>query len=78
MVFVLLQKNEIFVNPHTPTSDDLAGFWDLVLIQVKNIQSELLKLNKLKENNWKENASPLHFNPIRSKKNLNFLHRKEE
>uniref|UniRef100_A0A146LME6 Disks large-associated protein 1 n=2 Tax=Lygus hesperus TaxID=30085 RepID=A0A146LME6_LYGHE len=36
------------------TNEDLAGFWDMVMIQVEDVISECNKIKKLKNNNWKQ------------------------
>lgn len=36
-----------------PTSEDLAGFWDMVYIQVEHIHSLFAELTVLRENGWK-------------------------
>lgn len=36
------------------TSEDLAGFWDMVSIQVDDIKNSLQEIAKLKANGWKE------------------------
>lgn len=50
------QKDTFGRDPRIPTSEDLAGFWDLVSIQVAEVKTALQKLNKLKENNWRESV----------------------
>lgn len=46
--------------------DDLAGFWDMVYLQVEDIDKMFSKLSELKKNNWiieakeqKTNAKPV-------------------
>lgn len=41
-----------------PTSSDLTGFWDLVLLQVADVKNTFIEIQKLKENNWQEMKSP--------------------
>ena len=36
-----------------PTSEDLAGFWDMVYIQVEHIHSLFAELSTLRQNGWK-------------------------
>ena len=35
-----------------PTSEDLAGFWDMVYLQVEHINSLFADLVELRKNNW--------------------------
>ena len=39
-------------DPFVPTPQDLAGFWDMVFIQVEHIHQLFAELQKLKKNNW--------------------------
>lgn len=36
-----------------PTADDLQGFWEMVLLQVENVDSLYADLDKLRANGWK-------------------------
>nr|CAH7762246.1 unnamed protein product [Callosobruchus chinensis] len=38
----------------TVTCQDLHGFWDMVFLQVEDVDKRFNNLNKLKENNWRE------------------------
>merc|ERR1712141_264255 len=40
-------------DPFVPTSEDLAGFWDMVYIQVEHIHSLFAELSTLRQNGWK-------------------------
>ena len=39
-------------DPFVPTNMDLAGFWDMVHIQVEQIHTRFLALHTLKQANW--------------------------
>jgi len=39
-------------DPFVPTNMDLAGFWDMVHIQVEQIHTRFLGLHTLKRANW--------------------------
>lgn len=44
-------------NPSVPfytTASDLAGFWDLVMLQIDDINSTFKEIELLRKNNWKE------------------------
>lgn len=36
-----------------PTPDDLQGFWEMVYLQVENVDSLFVELDKLRANDWK-------------------------
>jgi len=40
-------------DPYVPTSEDLAGFWDMVYIQVVHIHTLFAELTKIRTNGWK-------------------------
>ena len=40
-------------DPFVPTSQDLAGFWDMVYIQVEHIHSMFAELKMIRSNGWK-------------------------
>ena len=40
-------------DPYVPTPDDLAGFWDMVYIQVEHIHFLFAELRELRSNGWK-------------------------
>lgn len=37
-----------------PTNQDLAGFWDMVYIQVEHIHALFAELDTIRKNNWKK------------------------
>jgi nonspecific dipeptidase len=39
-------------DPFVPTSEDLAGFWDMVFLQVGHVNSLFADLYELRRNNW--------------------------
>ncbi len=39
-------------DPFVPTSEDLAGFWDMVYLQVQHVNSLFADLYELRRNNW--------------------------
>lgn len=41
-------------DPFPTTGSDLAGFWDMVMLQVENVHGVFDDLNNLKANNWVE------------------------
>lgn len=52
-----LCKKNIEENPDVPfytTSSDLAGFWDLVMLQVDDINASFQDIQAIKQNNWQE------------------------
>ena len=46
-------NSQIEENQFIPSIEDLAGFWDMVYIQVKLIQNSFIELRKLRQNDWK-------------------------
>lgn len=44
--------NQAFDEPFPTTAQDLAGFWDMVMIQVDDIASLFDEINNLRQNNW--------------------------
>lgn len=48
-----------------PTAGDLQGFWEMVYLQVENVESLFADLEKLRANDWKviskETNSLIHF-----------------
>nr|CAD7454104.1 unnamed protein product [Timema tahoe] len=40
------------------TSEDLAGFWDMVMLQVDHVHAMFEELNRLRSNNWQEDKAP--------------------
>ena len=51
--FSNFQKSNPEEDPFVPTSEDLAGFWDMVYIQVEHIHSLFAELSTLRQNGWK-------------------------
>ncbi|KAK6620051.1 hypothetical protein RUM44_006451 [Polyplax serrata] len=70
----LCQKNmnEQPSEPFPTTSEDLAGFWDMVMLQIVQVYSVFDELEELKKNNWKvsqtkaETTSPAQTNGSQS------------
>jgi len=54
-------------DPFVPTCQDLAGFWDMVSIQVEHIHSLFAELVLLRQNGWKH-LQPIE-NPVKSQNN---------
>ena len=53
-------------DPFVPTNMDLAGFWDMVHIQVEQIHTRFQALHDLKRANWVLKViSPAPSHPIR-------------
>ena len=48
-----LQNSNPEEDPFVPTSEDLAGFWDMVYIQVENIHSLFAELTTIRQNGWR-------------------------
>ena len=44
-------------DPFVPTCQDLAGFWDMVYIQVEQIHNRFDDLKKLQKAGWVEKVS---------------------
>ena len=51
-----MQTLTVAEDPHVPTNDDLAGFWDMVYIQVEHIYALFKELTKIRENGWKKSS----------------------
>lgn len=51
----MLQEDSPSV-PFYTTASDLAGFWDLVMLQIDDINSTFKEIELMKQNNWKEVA----------------------
>ena len=51
--FFKFQNSNPEEDPFVPTSEDLAGFWDMVYIQVEHIHSLFAELSTLRQNGWK-------------------------
>lgn len=45
--------NQITRDMPPPTPADLQGFWEMVLLQVENVDSLYAELDKLRANGWK-------------------------
>jgi Guanylate-kinase-associated protein (GKAP) protein len=41
-------------DPFPTTAQDLAGFWDLIMIQVDDVKGLFVEIDSLKNNGWKE------------------------
>lgn len=39
-----------------PTPDDLQGFWEMVYLQVENVDSLFVELDKIRANDWQVNS----------------------
>ncbi len=52
-ILLLLQASNPAEDPFVPTSEDLAGFWDMVYIQVEHIHSLFAELQTIRKNGWK-------------------------
>ena len=44
---------------HKTTPEDLEGFWDMVYIQVSDIENKFSHLAQLEDNNWEEEKKQL-------------------
>ena len=44
---------------HKTTPEDLEGFWDMVYIQVSDIDNKFSQLAQLEDNNWEEEKKQL-------------------
>lgn len=42
-----------------PTSQDLAGFWDLLQLSIDDVTSKFDELQKIKSNDWRIIESPV-------------------
>lgn len=51
--------NERGDEPFPTTLEDLQGFWDMVCLQVRNVDALYEHLDVLKKNNWQEVAAPV-------------------
>lgn len=51
-----LQNQDLTENFPT-TCEDLAGFWDMVTIQINNVHAEFEQLDKLRKAGWPEQVS---------------------
>ncbi|XP_022254177.1 uncharacterized protein LOC106469893 isoform X2 [Limulus polyphemus] len=62
--------NQNLTEPFPTTVSDLAGFWDMVLLQVADVQDTLTNIEILKANNWQEKLTNKEDkkNQVRSKK----------
>ena len=50
---LILQNTKVEDDPFVPTPGDLAGFWDMVHIQVVHIHTLFAELRKFQKNDWK-------------------------
>ena len=62
LFFLLFQSQNPMEDPFVPTSEDLAGFWDMVFLQVGHVNSLFADLYELRRNNWTPKV--LKTNPI--------------
>ena len=51
---IQFQTLTVAEDPFVPTQEDLAGFWDMVYIQVEHINALFAELAKIRENGWKK------------------------
>ena len=51
-IVIIFFQTQAADEPRPTTSQDLAGFWDLVYIQVENCESNFSDITALRENNW--------------------------
>ncbi|XP_045782341.1 uncharacterized protein LOC123878977 [Maniola jurtina] len=51
--------NERGDEPFPTTLEDLQGFWDMVCLQVRNVDALFEQIDNLKKNNWQEIAAPV-------------------
>lgn len=54
---LLFFSSSVVQNPNAhprPTSQDLAGFWDMLQLSIENISMKFDELHQLKANNWKQ------------------------
>ena len=47
------------ISLHKTTPEDLEGFWDMVYIQVSDIDNKFSQLAQLEDNNWEEENKQL-------------------
>ena len=52
MFLFCFQSQNPMEDPFVPTSEDLAGFWDMVYLQVQHVNSLFADLYELRRNNW--------------------------
>jgi len=57
-------------DPFVPTGQDLAGFWDMVHIQVEQIHTRFKGLHELKSNGWTVKTPEIKNNKNKTKKNV--------
>ena len=50
---LIFQNTKVEDDPFVPTPGDLAGFWDMVHIQVVHIHTLFAELRKFQKNDWK-------------------------
>lgn len=41
-----------------PTSEDLAGFWDMVMIQVDDVKAMFEEIDTMRKNDWQSPKRP--------------------
>ncbi|XP_028659585.1 disks large-associated protein 1-like isoform X2 [Erpetoichthys calabaricus] len=54
----LCEENLNPISHPRPTSQDLAGFWDMLQLSIENISMKFDELHQLRANNWKHLALP--------------------
>jgi hypothetical protein len=57
-LIVCLFQTQSSDEPFPTTSQDLAGFWDMVMIQVDDVNRLFAEIDSLKKNGWKEVQQP--------------------
>ena len=53
MMFLFFKNSNPQEDPYVPTSEDLAGFWDMVYIQVEHIHTLFAELSTVRQNGWR-------------------------
>ena len=53
MMFLFFKNSNPQEDPYVPTSEDLAGFWDMVYIQVEHIHTLFAELSTIRQNGWR-------------------------
>lgn len=56
--------NQIEGEPFPTTPEDLQGFWDMVMLQVTQIDQLFAELDNLRSNNWILEVRKLYFLPL--------------
>ena len=58
LLLLITMKTQNVEEQFQTTSQDLAGFWDLVMIQVDDVRLMFAEIEQLRQNAWKELSSP--------------------